>query len=134
MKDREIKFRVWIVDLEKMLYSGDNSGYWDLPFQTIIDSENPLMQFTGLHDKNGKEIYFGDILVTSNDGKNGDDVWDREEFGTTVVRESRGALGVDYSDWDMGSKGEDSIYSSKYAEVIGNIYENSELLTQTNKR
>lgn len=92
------------------------------------EDEYILMQYTGLEDKNGKEIYFGDILVTSNDGADGADVWSAEDFGITVVKEPEGVLGVDYTEWDMGSRDEQSIYSGQYVEIIGNIYENPELL------
>lgn len=53
---REIKFRVWSTASEKMksgLYLGSNMG---------LNADSIVMQFTGLTDKNGKEIYEGDIV------------------------------------------------------------------------
>lgn len=57
---REIKFRTW--SGTNMFYSFTmfNGTVWDSIQDKPIDW--PLMQFTGLHDKNGKEIYEGDIL------------------------------------------------------------------------
>jgi len=58
---REIKFRAWDKDLHKMY------NKW-----TVIpddDRSHILMQYTGLKDKNGKEIYEGDIVKHKN-GKN----------------------------------------------------------------
>lgn len=60
MKNREIKFRAW--SGEDMIYQGLSNGQ-----MTIGDLFNnypsTLMQFTGLTDKNGVEIYEGDYLV-----------------------------------------------------------------------
>lgn len=68
-------------------------------------------QFTGLHDKNGKEIYEGDIVDVNYTVKYIDpDKQDEEEFHKFA---------------------NDDLYRfvrDKYAEVIGNIYENPELL------
>lgn len=71
--NREIKFRAWHKDLKKMFKIGQitlEKGTWNfepndrdfigmsIPFQPSF----VLMQYTGLHDKNGKEIYEGDIV------------------------------------------------------------------------
>jgi uncharacterized phage protein (TIGR01671 family) len=71
--NREIKFRAWHKDLKKMFKIGQitlEEGTWNfepndrdfigmsIPYQPSF----VLMQYTGIHDKNGKEIYEGDIV------------------------------------------------------------------------
>jgi uncharacterized phage protein (TIGR01671 family) len=71
-----------------------------------IGEQCELMQYTGLKDKNGKEIYEGDIV--KNDWVHKGDLF--------VVEEGYSMLS-----WNFA-------YSGKTWEVIGNIYENPELL------
>lgn len=78
------------------------------------DGDHKLMQYTGLKDKNGVEIYEGDIvrMTRFDDSKTAEIVW------------KSGALTVDYSTLIL----EDLTGIGYTFEVIGNIYENPELL------
>lgn len=149
---REIKFRAWDKEYNKMWFmgqEGESIGDWTFQtyfnkkgcFEAVIfrcfdngaglenkDIKLPIMQYTGLKDKNGKEIYEGDILkeqitkesiypeenifyvVIFNDGM----------FTTKTLYLNYNSLsGIDC----MGISGK-----NKTSEVIGNIYENPELL------
>ncbi|EJO5347166.1 hypothetical protein NRP93_001239 [Clostridium botulinum] len=120
---REIKFRAWN-ECEKIMecdiqneYDGDlccfgcylNNEFWE------------VMQYTGLKDKNGREIYEGDILnikINSN-GK-------VIASGNTVVEYKDCKFGVTWG-WHRDFIGLDRFYNADFT-VIGNIYENPELL------
>ncbi len=75
--DREIKFRVWDVENKEMLevqeldfeptFYGGRIAIRPDQYSDYFDPEDMiLMQYTGLHDKNGKEIYEGDIIRIKN--------------------------------------------------------------------
>lgn len=84
----------------------------DSPQVCPID-ENTVGQFTGLKDKNGVEIYEGDILSDENLTK-----------GIVKYDNYEAAFLVDFSKNDIHNL----IDVDTWAEVIGNIYENPELL------
>jgi len=134
---REIKFRAWHTHNKVML---QNENLSVLAKNIKDDTVWKFMQFTGLKDKNGVDIYFGDILATSNDNSQPFteyDIWNKDECGYTVVLENKEELGVCYSDWsvenDLMSNGEyekNSVYSLGFVEVVGNIYKNPDLLIE----
>ena len=118
---REIKFRVWDKDTRRM-YKNDsdlkisienNGGYiFAHNANVVIPPEYiELMQYTGLKDKYGKEIYEGDIVTCLRDG-------DEQYIECVVVYDIRNLPRALFG----------SILISR--EVIGNIYENPELLNQ----
>lgn len=91
-----------------------------------------LMQSTGLEDKNGVEIFEGDIVKVTDE--------DEEYSYISVVKnyaeEGYPAFDIEYpSDWEYESNALSTIMSGGYEtiEVIGNIYENPELLEQANE-
>lgn len=114
---REIRFRAW--DGSEMHYGGDVIIYlgraWlenmSLDARVIHVKDTPpliALQFTGLHDKNGKEIYEGDIIR----GESGD-LPVKWRGGFYLVRPDQTAF---------------SLYDGYELEVVGNIYETPEPL------
>ena len=120
---REIKFRAWDKHTKTMDY------YQPAIFDMLMQKKNCksktndfiLMQFTGLKDKNGKEIYEGDIVTAL------DEMIKGELKGSVRYYEKVGWFAIDF--W--GDKEEHLNFNDLInLEVIGNIYENKELLTQ----
>ncbi len=119
---REIKFRAWYkpnktmykvgqISLEKGIwnYEPDNREYIgvSIPYQPSFI----LMQYTGLKDKNGKEIYEGDIVKY------------KKMIGKIIFFNGSFVLSdfTEENEWELG-------VINQEVEIIGNIYENSNLL------
>jgi uncharacterized phage protein (TIGR01671 family) len=142
--ERQIKFRCW--DGKRMTTSGImfncSTGCLEVP-KTVNDPEMILMQYTGLKDKNGKEIYEGDIVQSMKDDWSFCDGWanDDERWIPYNKKEKEVPKIVDVTDvvtmdrfpvyWlkneDFGYEGE-HLQTPEYFEVIGNIHENPDLL------
>jgi len=122
---REIKFRFWDKDEKEMIY-GINEGLmrWKDTLKNGADELLnrywffPVMQYTGLKDKNGKEIWEGDIIeyewTTESQKYKNKVLWDDVFAGFNPF--------VKYNDDEQMYVEEGTL------EVIGNIYENPKML------
>jgi len=142
---REIKYRAWDKENKLMIFELNepnvfaNRNGWELSFGTLPDIgqmkgkciETILMQYTGLKDKNGNEIYEGDILEIP-------EYYD----GDYKTKAHKAVVEYDNSGFDLFYGGEglynghsgydnlDTMVGNEPIVVIGNIYENPELLEE----
>lgn len=117
----EIKFRAWSTSTNKM-YELDPAKKTGTSLYELHEAESgtwKVMQFTGLRDKNGKEIYAGDI-VGSPDKKMAAEVFQVQDDS------NHGAWACLHKDGDLQTLW--AAINDNGFEVIGNIYENQELL------
>ncbi|MDR0666297.1 MAG: YopX family protein [Campylobacteraceae bacterium] len=130
---REIKFRAWDI-MKNEMFRVDAIIFNDKTLKDdahILDEKNDihyfgdiwLMQYVGLKDKNGKEIYDGDILNVANRSINCVFL-----FNIKKVEYSKVNFTLPYFCWDKECNHKS--HWSHYCEVIGNIYENPELLEE----
>lgn len=132
--NRETKFRAWSPKYEQMVLLEKTTGHYDFEDGYCVlsfvvdgysefgaherygdsDSSVVFMQYTGLKDKNGKDIYLDD-LYKDQDG----DVFKviQMDCGRFALKMVSNNYIDEFVDWDC-------------IEVIGNIYENPELLSQ----
>ena len=140
MQNRIIKFRAWDKERKKM---SDNYSVFGIG-EHLTDYDNlEIMQFTGILDKNGKEIYEGDIIkeeILNDDGIT------RKPHITNIIYEKARFATISRYCKDKGKSGilNDLIwpenpdliktktgdFQDTQIEVIGNIYENKDLLNQ----
>jgi len=133
--NRTIKFRAF--DDGKMIYP-ENIQHLSLEdyevlrlakFFCNVRNDSKIMQFTGLIDKNGKEIYEGDILNGWRKGSNSDREytgvieWQQQQAGWII---KCGKFVMEILSLAMSGDGVNTQLDS--FEVIGNIYETPELL------
>jgi uncharacterized phage protein (TIGR01671 family) len=130
---RQIKFRAWDKDSKRMHYAEDliGPGGWVIQFHgeplkigihSVFEPENvKLMQYTGLEDKNGKEIYEGDIVRTTRISVGFWRVRARKLTGEVVYQPGAFTIGHGAAAQLISPHRDD-------LEVIGNIYEHPELI------
>lgn len=127
---REIKFRAWdtekkeMAEVTRMGFNDDEISLMDKEcrvWTTVKDYVAIPMQYTGLRDKNGKEIYDGDIILAGYYKWKSKVVWD-EKCARFIGLTNDKDVNIVYV--DMVDKDDKSA-----VEVIGNIYENPELFS-----
>ena len=118
-----IRARVWLPKYKQMeydLFSIRSDGRANFNVESIV------MLSLNRKDKTGKEIFCGDILATSNDGKDGCDVWSEKENGYTAIFWDDKNLCFSGTNWFIEDD-DQSVFELKYCRVVGNIYENPKI-------
>jgi len=135
---REIKFRAWWKN--EMHYDIRISGGSSLieDWMAMSDDKPVYMQFTGMKDKNGKEVYEGDICEWDDTSKSKlviiwgetEGCWCYYYLGKWGNPKSIYPLCLETdSEWQYGGfAGCDLVIKNHISKVIGNVYENPELI------
>ena len=120
---REIKFRAWDTERKRLLYwegfEDIDDNYYIGEAEALDLGEMPIMQYTGLHDKNGKEIWEGDIVKCQDHFEN--------TFVKPVVYEKDAFIvkgdGTSLVGYTADIQWEQRLCGLAEIEVIGNIYD-----------
>lgn len=114
---REIKFRAWYSsDTKEMMLHEDYPGQ---VFKWFSENQPlEIMQYTGLKDKNGTEIYEGDVITVEYPRKKYLVSYDKDRAGYYPFAQDDGC----------GCCSDELVSRPDYCEVIGNKFENPELL------
>lgn len=132
------KFRAWDKKQNRMI-NADSLAFEEYePLCMQLNSDNLiLMPYINFNDKNEKEIYVGDIIKFQDISGEGEDAQDIENIATVIIEYGR----VGLTNFKYGY-GESTVYEEadecwddfignfECGEVIGNIYENKDLLSQ----
>jgi len=131
---REIKFRAWLKEEKKMVnvetidftdksiqYLEKNEFINAYLLRRMIFDDIELMQYTGLKDKNGKEIYEGDILFFRDENMKYVVVWQDAAFIIKSIEIRKYSEKMCWLD-----------DTEICCEIVGNIYENKKLLEENN--
>lgn len=114
---REIKFRAWTG--KYMMMPGGFSIESQTTYQLSFGGME-LMQYTGLKDKNGKEIYEGDILHYTEKGF--------DQLGVVEFYLKTAGFAIKIIKCNKAKQGDIRLMYNNSNTIIGNIYEDSELL------
>lgn len=123
---RPIKFRSWNTTYRKW-ETPEDVGVRLLHLTAGTCELEPywlLSQFTGLHDKNGKEIYEGDVVHYFCKDGSGKGILENRKFVVRWDGKFTGYYEFNEGDFPIGTEPYGSI------EIIGNIYENPDLLSR----
>ena len=142
---REVKFRGLRTDGKGWAYGFPYSSVYDEDIDQIVDGEyhydvdpKTVGQFTGLHDKNGKEIYEGDVIKWGMHGGGwGHETWNR--YAVVEINPDLQFRITYYIHFETGEKRPSDNYvfrfgnfaykeTDQFIEIIGNVFENADLV------